>query len=105
MDSRPITASRFKEVNPLEGRLWTDMHRLAREVYLEFNLGSLIRLDLRTDESGKLYILEANPKPDLKSLSAGVTSLVSAGLAQTTLSYVDLILSLFAHRLDLLLRH
>jgi D-alanine-D-alanine ligase len=105
MDSRPITASRFKQVSPLEEQLWSDMHRLAREVYLEFNLGSLIRLDLRTDEGGKLCILEANPKPDLKSVSAGVTSLVSAGLAQTNLQYDDLILSLFADRLNHLLRH
>lgn len=105
MDSRPITASRFKEVNPLERRLWDDLHRLAREVYLEFNLGSLIRLDIRADEDGNLYILEANPKPDLKAMSGGVTSLVSAGLSQTNLSYDDLILSLFADRLDYLLRH
>ena len=70
MDSSPITASRFKDVSPLETRPWTEMHRLAREVYLEFNLGCLIRLDLRTDENGKLHILEANPKPDLKSMSA-----------------------------------
>ena len=34
-----------------------------------------------------------------------MTSLVSAGLAQTNLSYDDLILSLFADRLDFLLRH
>jgi len=40
MDSKPITTSRFKEVSPLEGDLWAEMHRLAREVYLEFNLGS-----------------------------------------------------------------
>jgi D-alanine-D-alanine ligase len=105
MDSRPITASRFKDVSPSETRLWNELHRLAREVYLEFNLGSLVRLDLRTDERGKLYILEANPKPDLKTMSAGVTSLVSAGLAQTNLGYDDLILSLFADRFDFLLRH
>jgi D-alanine-D-alanine ligase len=105
MDSKPITTSRFKEVSPLESHLWAEMHRLAREVYLEFNLGSLIRLDMRTDENGKLHILEANPKPDLKTESDGVTSLVSAGLAQTNLSYDDLILSLFADRLDFLLRH
>ena len=38
-------------------------------------------------------------------MSAGVTSLVSAGLSQTNLSYDDLILSLLADRLDFLLRH
>ena len=105
MDAKPITANRFKQVSPLESSLWSDMHRLAREVFLEFNLGSLIRLDLRSDKNGKLHILEANPKPDLKYPSAGVTSLVSAGLAQTSLGYDDLILSLLADRLNSLLSH
>ena len=105
MDSRPITGNRFKDVSPLEGPLWSEIHRIARDVFLEFNLGSLIRLDLRADETGKLHILEANPKPDLKYPAAGVTSLVSAGLAQTNLGYDDLIASMFAERLDCLLRH
>ena len=105
MDSRPITGERFKEVSPLEGQLWSDMHRIARDVFLEFNLGTLIRLDLRADETGKLHILEANPKPDLKYPTTGVTSLVSAGLAQTNLSYDDLIVSMLANRLDFLIRH
>jgi D-alanine-D-alanine ligase len=105
MDSRPITGNRFKDVSPLEGPLWSEIHRIARDVFLEFNLGSLIRLDLRADETGKLHILEANPKPDLKYPAAGVTSLVSAGLAQTSLGYDDLIASMFADRLDFLLRH
>jgi D-alanine-D-alanine ligase len=105
MDSQPITESRFKAVSPLEAPLWAEMHRIARDVFLEFNLGSLIRLDLRADETGKLHILEANPKPDLKYPAAGVTSLVSAGLAQTKLGYDDLVVSMFADRLDYLLRH
>jgi D-alanine-D-alanine ligase len=105
MDSRPITGNRFKEVKPVEDQLWREIHRIARDVFLEFNLGSLIRLDLRADDTGKLYILEANPKPDLKYPAAGVTSLVSAGLAQTNLGYDDLIVSLFTDRLDFLLRH
>jgi D-alanine-D-alanine ligase len=105
MDSKPITTSRFKDVDSLETELWENIHQLAREVFLEFNLGSLIRLDLRADESGKLHILEANPKPDLKRPSEAVTSLVSAGLSQTELGYDDLILSLLADRVDFLLRN
>jgi hypothetical protein len=57
-----------------------DLRRLAHETYLELNLGSLIRLDVRADASGKLHVLEANPKPDLKKPAAGVTSLIAAGL-------------------------
>ena len=105
MDSRPITASRFKNVDPRERELWTNIHQLAREVFLEFNLGTLIRIDLRADENGKLHILEANPKPDLKFPTSGVTSLVSAGLSQTELGYDDLLLSLLGDRLDFLLRN
>ena len=103
MDPRPITASRFKSVEPSETELWMDIHKLAREVFLEFNLGTLIRIDLRADENGKLHILEANPKPDLKYPTEGVTSLVSAGLSQTALGYDDLLLSLLGDRLDFLL--
>jgi D-alanine-D-alanine ligase len=106
MDIKPITADRFKDVDPQrEPELWMNIHDLAREVFLEFNLGSLIRIDLRADENGQLHILEANPKPDLKCPSNGVTSLISAGLAQTGLDYDDLILSLLADRLDFLFSH
>jgi hypothetical protein len=62
-------------------------------------------MDLRADEDGKLYILEANPKPDLKRPSAGVTSLICAGLPEAGMDYDDLIYSLLADRLSLLLRH
>jgi D-alanine-D-alanine ligase len=105
MDHKPITENRFRHVEPREAELWMNIHRLARETFLEFNLGSLIRMDLRADDGGNLYILEANPKPDLKYPANGVTSLVSAGLSQTGLGYDDLILSLFADRIDYLLRH
>lgn len=106
MDVRPITADRFR---PVDGRQEPDllerMHRIARDVFFEFDLGSLVRLDLRSDAAGELYILEANPKPDLKVPSQGVTSLISAGLAESGMDYDDLILSLFADRLDFLLAH
>jgi D-alanine-D-alanine ligase len=49
--------------------------------------------------------LEANPKPDLKYPTQAVTSLVSAGLAQTDLDYDDLIMSLLADRLNFVLEH
>jgi D-alanine-D-alanine ligase len=106
MDVRPITSGRFKHVDQkLEPELWNNIHALAREVFREFNLGSLVRLDLRADENGQPCILEANPKPDLKLPVNGVTSLVSAGLSQAGLEYDDLILSLLADRLDFLFSH
>jgi D-alanine-D-alanine ligase len=106
MDVQPITGARFKAVDAaVDQDLYNSMHRLARDVYLEFSLGSIIRLDLRANEAGKLYILEANPKPDLKNSSGSVTSLITAGLPACGMDYDDLILSLFADRIDHLLTY
>ena len=106
MDVRPITADRFR---PLDSRRDTHildrLHRIARDTFIEFDLGSVVRLDLRSDAAGELYVLEANPKPDLKAPSNGLTSLISAGLADAGMDYDDLILSLIADRLDFLLAH
>lgn len=106
MDKSPITEDRLKPVDPRrDAKLLDEMRRLGRETYLEFNLGSLIRLDLRADANGKLFVLEANPKPDLRKPTAGVTSIVSAGLFEAGMEYDDLILSLLADRLDFLFAH
>ena len=106
MDVRPITSERVRNLDDVrDAKLVDRMRELAREVYREFNLSSLIRLDLRADEKGDVYILEANPKPDLKKPEQGVTNLISAGLAPAGLSYDDLILSLLADRLDQLFTH
>ena len=106
MDIKPITGNRFKEVDPAsEPHILKSLHRIARDIYLEFNLRSLVRIDVRSDENGDLYVLEANPKPDLKSPSNGVTSLISAGLSTTGHTYDDLIMSLLADRLLFLFRH
>ncbi len=106
MDVRPITADRFRALDPHEdAHLFESLHRIARDMFIEFDLGSVVRLDLRSDEVGELYVLEANPKPDLKAPSDKVTSLISAGLAEAGMDYDDLILSLIADRLDFLLAH
>ena len=106
MDMRPITKDRCQKVDRRRDSLHFDrMHRLACEVYLEFNLNSLVRLDVRTDEDGKLFILEANPKPDLTKPAESVTSLIAEGLSESGMDYDDLILSLLADRLDFLLTH
>jgi D-alanine-D-alanine ligase len=103
MDKRPITPDRTKLLDrQRDAKLLADMGRLARQTYLDFDLGSVIRLDLRADDRGDLFILEANPKPDLKAPGGGVTSLICAGLSEIGLDYDNLILSLLADRLDLL---
>ena len=106
MDVSPITKDRFKDLHPQQEAAKLDcMRRLAWEVFREFNLRSLVRLDIRSDENDDLYILEANPKPDLKRPADGVTSLISAGLPNAGMEYDDLILSLLADRLDFLFAH
>ena len=106
MDTRPITHDRFKKLDPVrDGALLGRMRRLACEIYREFNLSTLVRLDLRSDEHGNLHVLEANPKPDLKQPTESVTSLISAGLSECGMDYDDLIFSLIADRLDHLFTH
>jgi D-alanine-D-alanine ligase len=106
MDVKAITNERFRALDKkTDAHELAQLHRIAREVFLEFNLCSLIRLDVRADEKGDLYILEANPKPDLKKPSQGVTSLVVGGLPELGMDYDDLILSLFADRFEFLLKY
>jgi hypothetical protein len=106
MDVRPITRDRCAALDHArDAREIGELRGLACEVFREFNLGALIRLDVRSDEDGRLYILEANPKPDLKQPADGVTSLISVGLPEAGMDYDDLILSLLADRLDFLFTH
>lgn len=105
MDVRPITRDRTRLLDESDGPLNAALTHLARRVYNDFNLRTLIRLDVRTDGQGRLQILEANPKPDLKRPQGAALSLVCAGLEQHGMSYEDLILSLLADRLDFYFRH
>lgn len=104
MDVKPISEERARLLDPAQDRAaWTQLARLARSVFAEFGVETLIRLDIRSDDEGKMFVLEANPKPDLKAAAPGLTSLVSIGLEQQGMSYDDLILSIFANRIDRLL--
>ena len=103
MDVRPIDTGRILSIDAaVDARILSDLVVLARDVYFEFNLGALVRLDVRADASGRLMVLEANPKPDLKRPSGEATSLVCAGLSEHGMNYEDLILSLLADRLNTL---
>ena len=106
MDKRPITGERVRNLDPVEdANVVNKLNELGRRVFSELNMETLVRLDVRADEHGQLFVLETNPKPDLKApTDDGVTSLIAEGLAQCGMSYDDLILSLIADRVDLLLR-
>jgi D-alanine-D-alanine ligase len=106
MDVRPITHSRVRILDEdKEGHLIRQLQQLGADVFREFNLNSITRIDVRAGVDGRLQILEANPKPDLKRPENGRTNLISAGLPTCGMDYEDLILSLFADRLDYLLKH
>lgn len=104
MDVKPITGERAFEIDPaVEPRLHADITKLAQRIFLELGVETLIRADIRADEAGNLYVLEANPKPDLKMPGTGVTSLVCIGLPKLGMTYDDLIMSILADRIDVLL--
>jgi D-alanine-D-alanine ligase len=103
MDHRPITTDRVRGLDPTsEAELHDSLTDIGRQVYREFDIETLIRLDVRADDQGDLYVLEANPKPDLAAPVENRTSIVCAGLAQEGMTYDDLILSLIADRIDVL---
>ena len=103
MDVSPITTDRVRLLNrPGDAAVAERLRALARTVFTELSLETLVRLDVRAGSDGMLYVLEANPKPDLKAPSQHVTSLICAGLEHEGMSYDDLILSLLADKVDLL---
>lgn len=103
MDVRPITRARVRGLSgDGDGAEIEQLHGLGRRVFNELHLETLVRLDVRADEDGNMFVLEANPKPDLKAPTAEKTSLVCASLQTYGMSYDDLIFSLIADRIDLL---
>ncbi len=104
MDQRPIDAKRFRLLEP-DGDFAQirQLSAMARRIYDELSLQSIIRLDVRADADDRLHVLEVNPKPDLKAPTDTVTSLVCTGLSRQHMTYDDLILSLLADRLSFLL--
>jgi len=104
MDLRPIRPGRFRRPDPVSDAIvLSQLGVLARDIFFEFSLGALIRLDVRAAADGRLMVLEANVKPDLTRPNGDSTSLVCAGLLEHEMGYDDLILSLLADRLDVLL--
>ena len=92
MDIKPITRKRVELVENYQ--ISNTLSKISQDVFSNLNLGSLVRLDLRADDQGKIYVLEANPKPDLKKPSDDLISLISVGLEKEGMVYEDLIKSM-----------
>ena len=100
--------ARGLDENPLhplhaDDELAEGLKSLAQRIYLDFNLDSLVRIDVRGDEEGRLHIMEANPQPDLGGPGSESENRVYGGLGEHDMTYDDLVLSLLANRLDFLL--
>lgn len=101
MDIRPINDTVVKRLTPEnDGNIIRELNAIAQSIYNRLGLHGLIRLDLRMDAAGRLHILEANPKPDLKAPEEGVSSLVAMGIDQIGLNYPEFIEQLFLQSLD-----
>lgn len=99
MDTKPITTARMRPLDPHRDAATIDaLEALATKLFTDFPLSTLVRLDVREGADGRLSILEANPKPDLKAAENGTVSLIEAGLGRYGMSYDDLILAIFANR-------
>jgi D-alanine-D-alanine ligase len=100
MDVKPITAARTRPlVDARDAAVVSRLHDIARDVFIGVPLQTLVRIDLRADDRGNPYVLEANPKPDLAAPSPKSTNLICAGLKQYGMSYDDLIQSILADHL------
>ena len=99
MDVKPITAARTRSlIADTDGDVVRRLEEIAGAVYAGTPLQTLVRLDVRADQAGQLFVLEANPKPDLAAPTVTSTSLICAGLARYGMSYDDLILSVLSDR-------
>jgi len=103
MDLSPITTDRVRMLlTPEDAPVAARLRELGRHMFDELGIETLVRFDLRTGADGELYVLEGNPKPDLKAQRRNVTSIICAALAHEGMSFDDLILSLLADKIDLM---
>ena len=88
-----------------EPELRSALAEIGSKIYTQMGLQTLVRVDLRMDANGKLFVLEANPKPDLKRPEGSKLSIVCHDLSGEGMTYHDLIQSLVFNRLGYLYNH
>ncbi len=97
MDVKPITQDRLLAVR--DEALRAELSSIGEKIYQLLALQTLVRVDLRMDDKGTLYVLETNPKPDLKMPCGNKVSLVCHDLHNENMSYTDLVQSMVFNRL------
>ncbi len=56
---------RTQPASDLPANVVQQIHRLSKRIYRVLNLSGYARLDFRMDETGRVYVIEANPNPNL----------------------------------------
>jgi D-alanine-D-alanine ligase len=79
------------------------LHELAREAFVELNLETLVRWDVRADATGAMFVLDADSTPLLDIADHADRGATVAGLAAHGMDFDDLVLSLLADKIDLLM--
>jgi len=72
-----ITTREARELPPL---LLARIDRLARRIYRALHLSGYARIDFRLRADGSLYVLEANPNPNLEKAEDFAASAQAAGV-------------------------
>ena len=62
-----------------------EIQHITRRVYKVLELSGYARIDLRLDAAGRIYVLEANPNPQIAREEDFAESAASAGLPYPTL--------------------
>ena len=103
MDVKPITGDRLRPVT--DSAVRQQLVDIGQKIFVKLGLQTLVRVDLRMDSNDNLYVLEANPKPDLKRPQGNELSIVCCDLESEGMFYNDLIQSLLFNRLYYLSKH
>jgi D-alanine-D-alanine ligase len=61
------------------------IQRIAKRAYRALDLNGYARIDLRMDEEGRAYVLEANPNPNMAYGEDFAESAETAGVSYETL--------------------
>ncbi len=72
--------AKTRMADPLPNGLAERLPRLAKRIYRALSLSGYARLDFRLDAEGKIFLLEANPNPDISSDEDFAMSAKEAGL-------------------------
>ncbi len=72
---------------PVDSKLELELKRIAVNVFVLLGCGGYARIDMRMDQDETVYVLEANPNPDI-SPGAGAFNAIRA-MGWTDTQFVD----------------